>query len=99
MLCSASLFLSINSLKPPHREYSGGISVRLIQPPSAYMKKSSCGLMDVSMFFGSSGGGFFSICGCGSARKLNALKSATRIKTNDFMILEENKCSGLSNPG
>jgi hypothetical protein len=33
------------------------------------------------------------------ARKLNALKRATRIKTNDFMILDENECSGLSNPG
>jgi hypothetical protein len=60
------------------------------------------------MFFASSGGGFCSIgaglsAGCleGSvcARKLNVLKSATRIKTNDFMISDKNECSGLSNPG
>src|SRR5438128_5011065 len=49
MMCSASLFLSINSLKLPQREYSGGISVRLIQPPSAYIKKSSAGLTAGSM--------------------------------------------------
>src|ERR1700730_6274062 len=53
MPCRASLFCSIRILKLPQRANSGGISVFLIQEPFAYMKKSSCGLTDVSMFFGS----------------------------------------------
>jgi hypothetical protein len=57
------LLFSINSLKLPQREYSGGICVRLIQPPLAYMKKSSCGFTDRSLFPGSKGGGFFSTGG------------------------------------
>src|SRR5437764_5489936 len=63
MSCNASLLFSINSLKLPQREYSGGISVRLIQPPLAYIKKSSCGFTDKSLLLGSSGGGFFSTAG------------------------------------
>jgi len=55
------LFRSINSLKLPQRDSSGGISVRLIQPPLEYWKKSSCALTDVSILPGSSGGGFFSV--------------------------------------
>jgi hypothetical protein len=49
-------------LKLPQREYSGGICVRLIQPPLAYMKKSSCGFTDKSLLPGSKGGGFFLTC-------------------------------------
>src|SRR6202011_368577 len=63
MAWSASLFFSISSLKLPQREYSGGISVRLIQPPFAYRKKSSDGLTDGSMSFISIGVRFFSILG------------------------------------
>jgi len=55
---SASLFFSINWLKLPQREYSGGICVRLIQPPLDYMKKSYDGLTEVSMFAVSNGGAF-----------------------------------------
>src|SRR5207249_10902363 len=60
MSCNASLLFSINSLKLPQREYSGGISVGLIQPPLAYIKKSSCGFTYKSLLLVSSGGGFFS---------------------------------------
>src|SRR3984893_14712581 len=86
MSCSASLFLSINSLKLPQREYSGGISVRLIQPPSAYRKKSSAGLTDGSMLLGSigrDGGGFLSELTADSARIISAVsKPVTTIHKN-----------------
>src|SRR5207249_8229047 len=44
----------------PQREYSGGIGVRLIQPPLAYIKKSSEGFTEGFMFAVSKGGGFLS---------------------------------------
>src|SRR5438094_8526718 len=44
----------------PQREYSGAIGVRLIQPPLAYIKKSSEGFTEVSMLAMSKGGAFLS---------------------------------------
>ena len=85
---SASLLCSISSLKLPQRVYSGGISVRLIQPPFAYEKKSSYGLTDVSKFDGSIGGGLFSADGCGWANTLNAQRVERLIVMNDFIIFE-----------
>ena len=62
------------------------------------MKKSSCGFADVSLFLGSSGGGFSmfgaavalpegfdfgdSVC----ALKVHAVQTATRIRGNDFIV-------------
>src|SRR6266576_5971516 len=91
MSCSASLLFSISWLKLPQREYSGGISVFLIQPPLAYIKKSSCGFTDVSMFFGSRGGGFFSTLVEDSARKLNTQMRHKKTSGVNLIIGEETR--------
>src|SRR6266403_1085810 len=40
------------------------------------------------MFFGSMGGEFCAICGCGSARNPNGAIIEIRMTMNDFMVLE-----------
>src|SRR6266566_4378155 len=55
------------------------------------MKKSSCGFTDVSMFFGSSGGGLVSIFVGGSARKLKTQKRHTTTSGVDLSISEETR--------
>jgi hypothetical protein len=52
------------------------------------LKKSSPGLTDGSIFFGSSGGGFFSVCPWGAATAANEQRTETMMAMNDFMILE-----------
>src|SRR4030095_6045585 len=85
MACSASLLRSISSLNAPHREYSGGISVCLIQLPLANRKKSSPGFTDESLMLASSGGGSCSVCGCVAARKLNTQTSEMMNAMNCFI--------------
>src|SRR5262249_20701705 len=91
MPCNASLLFSINSLKLPQREYSGGICVRLIQPPLANMKKSSRGFTDESLLFASSGVGFFSTGGCDPAGKANAQKTEITTGRVNLSIAEETR--------
>jgi hypothetical protein len=51
------------------------------------------------MFFGSMGGEFCAICGCGSARNPNGAIIEIRMTMNDFMVLEiEGGGSELFNP-
>src|SRR5215469_13194389 len=85
MVCSASLLRSINSLNAPQREYSGGISVCLIQLPLANRKKSSPGFTDESLLLASSGGRLCSVCGCVAARKLNMQTSEMMNAMNGFI--------------
>src|SRR5213076_142308 len=91
IVCSESLLRSISSLKAPHREYSGGISVRLIHAPLAYLKKSSPGFTDGSTFFGSSGGAFCALWGCTLARNPTAQAREIIMGMNDFIILEKKR--------
>src|SRR6185503_3128466 len=60
------------------------------------MKKSSSGLVDVSLLLASSGGGFFWVCGFDfgdsvCALKLHAPKTAMRINANGFIVFGK-KC-------
>jgi hypothetical protein len=67
------------------------------------MKKSSCGFAVVSLFLGSSGGGFwmfgaavalpkgFDFGGSVCALKAHAVQIATRIRRNDFIVFGK-KC-------
>src|SRR4029077_9540237 len=87
MVCNASLLRSISSLNAPQREYSGGISVFLIQLPLANRKKSSPGFTDESPLLGSSGGGFFSVCRWGAAIAPSEQRTEVMIVINDLMIL------------
>src|SRR5215469_15394629 len=75
----------MSSLKAPHREYSGGISVFLIQLPLANWKKSSPGFTDESLLLGSSGGRVCSVCGWVAARKLNTQTSERMNAMNGFI--------------
>src|SRR5262249_39250358 len=86
MVCSASLLRSINSLNAPHREYSGGISVFLIQLPLANRKKSSPGFTDESLLLVSSGGGFCSVGPWNVATAANEQRNEAMMVINDFMI-------------
>src|SRR6185312_11982865 len=87
IVCSASLLRSISSLNAPHREYSGGISVCLIQLPLANRKKSSPGFTDESLLLGSSGWRFWAVCSSGAAITATNEQTIEVITViNNFMI-------------
>src|SRR5207249_10179904 len=95
MVCSASLLRSISSLNAPHREYSGGISVCLIQLPLANRKKSSPGVTDESLLMASSGGGSCSVCPWGAATTAaNEQTTEAMMVTHDSMIEKQKEMSG-----
>src|SRR5437762_1194305 len=89
MVCSASLLRSISSLNAPHREYSGGISVCLIQLPLANEKKSSPGFTDGSLLLASSGGGFCDACSWGAATAATEQTTEVMMVIKNFMILRQ----------
>src|SRR5580765_328221 len=97
MVCNASLLRSISSLNAPHREYSGGISVCLIQLPLANRKKSSPGFTDESLLLASSGWGFCSVCSCGAAKAAtNEQTIEVIIVINDFISGDQKFCELLT---